>query len=89
MIKRTLEQMTDMLGVECVKVILTSAQRDIPIAGISTDTRTIRPGSLFVPLIGDHFDGHVIAKRHNLAFDDSWISVHKPLIVEVRDGKGV
>jgi len=26
--------------------------------GISTDSRTLNPGSLFVPLRGDHFDGH-------------------------------
>ncbi|KRE51981.1 UDP-N-acetylmuramoyl-tripeptide--D-alanyl-D-alanine ligase [Paenibacillus sp. Soil724D2] len=61
MIERTLEQMTDMLGVESVLVTSTSADRDISIMGISTDTRTIRPGSLFVPLIGDHFDGHAYA----------------------------
>ncbi|NOU76120.1 UDP-N-acetylmuramoyl-tripeptide--D-alanyl-D-alanine ligase [Paenibacillus sp. LMG 31458] len=63
MIERTLEQMTDMLGVECVKVFSKSAARDILIKGISTDTRTIRPGSLFVPLIGDHFDGHAYASE--------------------------
>ena len=28
------------------------------ITGVSTDTRTIRPGDLFVPLIGERFDGH-------------------------------
>lgn len=61
MIKRTLEQMTDMLGDERVQVSWASTLRDIPIIGISTDTRTIRPGSLFVPLIGDHFDGHAYA----------------------------
>ncbi|SJZ99404.1 UDP-N-acetylmuramoyl-tripeptide--D-alanyl-D-alanine ligase [Trichlorobacter thiogenes] len=29
-----------------------------PITGISTDSRTIKPGELFVPLQGDRFDGH-------------------------------
>lgn len=61
MIKRTLEQMTDMLGDERVRVSLASTASSIPIIGISTDTRTIRPGSLFVPLIGDHYDGHAYA----------------------------
>lgn len=61
MIKRTLEQMTDMLGDERVRVSFASAASGIPIIGISTDTRTIRPGSLFVPLIGDHYDGHAYA----------------------------
>lgn len=28
------------------------------LAAVSTDTRTIAPGSLFIPLIGDRFDGH-------------------------------
>jgi len=26
--------------------------------GVSTDSRTIRKGNLFIPLTGDHFDGH-------------------------------
>lgn len=26
--------------------------------GISTDTRTIQPGNLFIALVGEHFDGH-------------------------------
>lgn len=26
--------------------------------GVSTDSRTIRPGELFVPLVGKHYDGH-------------------------------
>lgn len=30
----------------------------VPISGISTDSRTIRPGELFVPLRGARFDGH-------------------------------
>ncbi len=30
--------------------------------GISTDTRTIRPGDLYVALQGDMFDGHMFAK---------------------------
>lgn len=28
------------------------------ITGVSTDTRTIQPGSLFIPLVGERFDGH-------------------------------
>ncbi len=32
--------------------------RDIEIAGVSTDTRTIKPGELFVALVGEHHDGH-------------------------------
>lgn len=28
------------------------------IRGVSTDTRTLEPGDLFIPLQGEHFDGH-------------------------------
>jgi UDP-N-acetylmuramoyl-tripeptide--D-alanyl-D-alanine ligase len=31
---------------------------DRPITGITTDTRTLEPGNLFVALQGDNFDGH-------------------------------
>ena len=27
-------------------------------ASVSTDSRTLEPGSLFVPLVGERFDGH-------------------------------
>ena len=29
-----------------------------PLSGISTDSRNLTPGELFVPLCGEHFDGH-------------------------------
>ncbi len=28
------------------------------VTGISTDSRSVQPGDLFVPLVGEHFDGH-------------------------------
>lgn len=28
------------------------------VRGVATDSRTVQPGELFVPLIGEHFDGH-------------------------------
>ena len=31
---------------------------DGPLTGISTDTRTLTPGALFLALTGEHFDGH-------------------------------
>lgn len=34
------------------------AIEDIIIKGISTDTRTIKKGELFIPLAGENFDGH-------------------------------
>lgn len=32
--------------------------RELAFAGVSTDTRTVRPGDLFVALTGERFDGH-------------------------------
>lgn len=31
---------------------------DIPVVGITTDSRTIKPGEIFIALIGENFDGH-------------------------------
>ena len=35
-----------------------SSNRNISFGGVSTDTRTIQPGSLFIALVGENFDGH-------------------------------
>jgi UDP-N-acetylmuramoyl-tripeptide--D-alanyl-D-alanine ligase len=40
-----------------------SALDDRPIAGISTDTRTLHPGDAFVALRGEHFDGHEFVRE--------------------------
>lgn len=34
------------------------ADEDAPVDGVSTDSRKIQPGDLFVPLTGERFDGH-------------------------------
>ena len=34
-----------------------------PVTGISNDTRTLRPGDLYVAIRGDHFDGHDFVKQ--------------------------
>lgn len=36
---------------------------DVEISDISTDTRTIKPGSLFIALKGENFDGHNFAAK--------------------------
>lgn len=36
---------------------------EITLSGVSTDTRTIRPGELFVALCGEIFDGHGFVKK--------------------------
>jgi UDP-N-acetylmuramoyl-tripeptide--D-alanyl-D-alanine ligase len=37
---------------------LAAGNPDVTISRISTDSRTLQPGDLFVPLRGDNFDGH-------------------------------
>ena len=32
--------------------------KKLPISRVDTDSRTIHPGSLFIPLVGERFDGH-------------------------------
>ena len=37
---------------------LTPAGADVTVTGISTDSRTLKPGELFIPLRGPNYDGH-------------------------------
>jgi UDP-N-acetylmuramoyl-tripeptide--D-alanyl-D-alanine ligase len=37
--------------------------RNVPVTGVSTDTRTLQPGDVFVALVGDRFDGHEFIKE--------------------------
>lgn len=41
-----------------VSGILTPSHSPVVVTGVSTDSRTIRPGELFVPLVGPHYNGH-------------------------------
>jgi len=41
-----------------VSGILTPSHSQVVVTGVSTDSRTIRPGELFVPLVGPHYNGH-------------------------------
>ncbi|BCA80529.1 UDP-N-acetylmuramoyl-tripeptide--D-alanyl-D-alanine ligase [Desulfuromonas sp. AOP6] len=41
-----------------VSGILTPPHSQEMVTGVSTDSRTIRPGELFVPLVGPHYNGH-------------------------------
>ncbi|QQK08559.1 UDP-N-acetylmuramoyl-tripeptide--D-alanyl-D-alanine ligase [Miniphocaeibacter halophilus] len=45
----------------CSGKIYNVAHNEIPIKGISTDSRTVERGNLFIPLVGDNFDGHEYA----------------------------
>lgn len=43
---------------ECLQTSLANLKPEAIVSGISTDSRTLEPGSLFVPLVGEKFDGH-------------------------------
>ncbi len=51
----TLAQISNLLAVQ--------PQPPIPVEGISTDTRDLQPGALFVALTGEHRDGHDFATK--------------------------
>ncbi len=44
--------------VEACEFAASASTADIELCGVSTDTRTLEPGELFVALVGDTFDGH-------------------------------
>ncbi len=60
MISVTLSQLTDILNGE-----LQGA--DITLDAVTTDTRKLTPGCLFVALKGERFDAHDFADRRKLA----------------------
>lgn len=55
-----------------------------PVNGVSTDSRNIRPGDLFVPLRGDRFDGHDYIKEltsrriQTSLCNESWLQHQQP-----------
>lgn len=57
MIKRTLKQVAKMAGGDLVQ----QEHAELMITGVSIDSRTVKPGNLFVPIVGEHFDGHEYA----------------------------
>lgn len=59
MIKKTLREIEKMSQGNYLK----EEYRDILIEGVSTDTRTIKNGQLFIPLIGEFFNGHEFIEK--------------------------
>jgi UDP-N-acetylmuramoyl-tripeptide--D-alanyl-D-alanine ligase len=59
--------------------------KDLVITGVSTDSRTIQPGDLFIPLRGDTFDGHnfitkaVEAGAAAIIADSKWVEANQIL----------
>ncbi|MGC5773763.1 UDP-N-acetylmuramoyl-tripeptide--D-alanyl-D-alanine ligase [Paenibacillus pabuli] len=55
MIKKTLAQIAEMCGGTLTDV---AAYGDVRVEGVFTDSRKPTQGSLFIPLVGERFDGH-------------------------------
>ena len=34
-----------------------------PVTGVTTDSRAVQPGQLFIPLVGERFDGHAYISK--------------------------
>ena len=73
MLKATLETIAKIVEGHLV----TTSMMDTVIEGISTDTRNIQVNNLFIPLVGEKFDGH------NFAFD----AIQKGAIATLWDRK--
>jgi UDP-N-acetylmuramoyl-tripeptide--D-alanyl-D-alanine ligase len=58
MLRRSLAEIAAMSG----GTLSDGAPAGLPIQGVSKDTRTIEAGNLYVPLIGESFDGHAFVK---------------------------
>lgn len=59
MIKRTVNQIAQMAG----GTLSNQAFGEEQIYGVTTDTRKVSKGALFIPLIGEHFNGHTFASK--------------------------
>ncbi|WP_349925357.1 UDP-N-acetylmuramoyl-tripeptide--D-alanyl-D-alanine ligase [Bacillus altitudinis] len=59
MIKRTVKQVAQMAG----GTLSNEAFGEKQIHGVTTDTRKVSKGALFIPLIGEHFNGHTFASK--------------------------
>ncbi|WP_408955841.1 UDP-N-acetylmuramoyl-tripeptide--D-alanyl-D-alanine ligase [Natroniella sp. ANB-PHB2] len=60
-------------------------KQELNITNISTDTRTLQPGDLFIALIGDNFDGHqfiadAFQKGAKAAIVSQEVNLNQPLI---------
>ncbi|MBD2088683.1 UDP-N-acetylmuramoyl-tripeptide--D-alanyl-D-alanine ligase [Microcoleus sp. FACHB-1515] len=83
-IRPSIQQLSDWLSSATVN--FDDDRLQIPIAGISTDTRSIASGDVFLALRGDRFDGHAfvaqaIAQGAIAAIVDRAIDADLPLIV--------
>ena len=59
MIKRRLDEIADMVG----GILSDPNKKDLIIEGVSTDSRTIDENNLYIPLVGEVFDGRIFIKE--------------------------
>lgn len=59
MINKTLQDISIMLSSE----IANSSNSELLVKGVSTDSRSVQQGNLFIPLSGEHFDGHAYVEQ--------------------------
>ncbi|NBI29419.1 UDP-N-acetylmuramoyl-tripeptide--D-alanyl-D-alanine ligase [Chengkuizengella marina] len=59
MMIRAYDDIINMLNAEQ----FTQLKDTVIIYGVSTDSRNIKQGSLFIPIVGDHFDGHLFVEE--------------------------
>ena len=59
MIKRSLGQIANMIGGK----LSDESYKDLIIEGVSTDSRTVSKNNLYIPLIGEVFDGRIFIKE--------------------------
>lgn len=59
MIERNLDEIAEMLGGSLCDL----NYKDVKISGVSTDSRTIQEHNLYIPLVGEVFDGRLFVKE--------------------------
>ena len=59
MIERSLGQIAEMLGGSLCDL----QYKDVKVSGVSTDSRTIQENNLYIPLVGEVFDGRLFVKE--------------------------
>lgn len=61
-VQTTLQQIIDWLGPDTVAAPAT-VELETKLTGVSTDTRTLQAGELYIPIIGEQFDGHTFIEE--------------------------
>jgi UDP-N-acetylmuramoyl-tripeptide--D-alanyl-D-alanine ligase len=62
-------------------ILIPETAQDVQVRDISTDSRTVKGGELFVPLKGEHFDGHQFIKQALERKASAYLTETEPLEV--------